>query len=427
MISREFLHVALWLLLLSSCGDKRTPGDAGDCGPGSSDCGAGDIGDGKSDGTRELPRCDRGADCGRAGGDLVEVRGCVDWETCESLSDMAKSFLACEEKLWEIRFYRDRFPLDVVNWCCALEEGLWVLKQGNCGGDSDPGCGCGPGFTVEKGESGGCAGAICVPEYPDWCVPERVETIMEDCSWEGYCPAEAPFCCPGDGKDFPVQFCTDCPCAMLPGAKETPCHCGEWGDECLEHKECYGGECVDANYSWTGKVCGGGCGEECPQGWNCKQVRLDGPDVAYTCVHEGVNVCRPCSKTKDCEGIAVHMNLFCADFGPTGSFCVPYHKCWQGQCGEDGTCVTVLNVETGEPSDICLPGDGSCGQCQPKYIYEQAVGTCPITSEFGTCPGTQTCMLDGLTECKGKLAKAEVCNNHDDDCDGETDEGVVCE
>jgi hypothetical protein len=193
----------------------------------------------------------------------------------------------------------------------------------------------------------------------------------------------------------------------------------------VENEECNNDACVDANFSWTGKICGGGCGEECPDGYACAQVR-GSPDIHFTCVPQGTNICRPCMNSQECEAPG-NYGIRCADLGASGSFCVSGNKCWKGQCGEDGTCVTAVDIETGEPLEVCMPGDGTCGKCQPKYVYEAATGTCPLTNEHGTCLGTQTCTVEGLAECKGKQAKAEVCNQHDDDCDGQTDEGLVCE
>jgi hypothetical protein len=50
--------------------------------------------------------------------------------------------------------------------------------------------------------------------------------------------------------------------------------------------------------------------------------------------------------------------------------------------------------------------------------------TCRLTNEFGACEGTRRCTEGGLTDCDAPSASAEQCNNIDDDCDGQTDEGV---
>ena len=70
----------------------------------------------------------------------------------------------------------------------------------------------------------------------------------------------------------------------------------------------------------------------------------------------------------------------------------------------------------------CVPTDTVC-ECNPKAIKDGAATTCYVGNEFGTCPGTRYCDLDGLTECvSDEPASEEVCDGEDNDCDGVVDE-----
>ena len=57
-------------------------------------------------------------------------------------------------------------------------------------------------------------------------------------------------------------------------------------------------------------------------------------------------------------------------------------------------------------------------------------GACQNENEHGTCDGTLVCDLEtGGTKCDGPIAEAEVCDELDNNCDGDTDEdlsGVEC-
>jgi hypothetical protein len=48
---------------------------------------------------------------------------------------------------------------------------------------------------------------------------------------------------------------------------------------------------------------------------------------------------------------------------------------------------------------------------------------CVATNLFGTCQGEEQC-VDGETVCDAQEPAPETCNDLDDDCNGETDEGL---
>ncbi|RLB53180.1 MAG: hypothetical protein DRJ42_12655 [Deltaproteobacteria bacterium] len=67
--------------------------------------------------------------------------------------------------------------------------------------------------------------------------------------------------------------------------------------------------------------------------------------------------------------------------------------------------------------DVCAPAGGSCS-CEPGQTFDLA---CALVDPEGLrCPGAAACNDGVLSEC---LAPAEVCDEVDNDCDGELDEG----
>ncbi len=80
----------------------------------------------------------------------------------------------------------------------------------------------------------------------------------------------------------------------------------------------------------------------------------------------------------------------------------------------------VICVPTAE---VCNGKDDDCDGIIDEGITQQ----CPITNGFGTCLGTQSCVVGGtgtFTACTGQTPAAEICNNLDDDCDGIIDEDL---
>lgn len=80
-------------------------------------------------------------------------------------------------------------------------------------------------------------------------------------------------------------------------------------------------------------------------------------------------------------------------------------------CGENSTCV----------EGHCQPEEGSACRAGARAACGQDTGACQ--------QGNRTCGADGrYGACEGAVApSAETCNGKDDDCDGQSDEGLSCD
>ena len=194
---------------------------------------------------------------------------------------------------------------------------------------------------------------------------------------------------------------------------------GEFGYPCLNNDECLSGYCVPYK---DGQVCTTTCVEECPDGWACIVVTDTGPDAVSICLPKEHQPCQPCEADEDCI-IDGDMCLEIGEGDGAGMYCTI--SCQEdGICPEDYSCADILGAD-GETmvSRQCLPDTASC-VCTADLIDTSE--PCSTTNDFGTCFGQRTC--DGATgwsACNAKTPAAEICNNKDDNCNDEFDEGFV--
>ena len=191
-------------------------------------------------------------------------------------------------------------------------------------------------------------------------------------------------------------------------------------DPCQDGSDCLSGFCVD---HMGDLVCTVPCVEECPDGWECKQLLAFEPDVVFACTSPFSHLCRPCKSNDDCES-ANGVEDVCLSFGQGEGYCGGDCS-GEGACPEGFTCADASTID-GATLSQCLPDAGEC-PCSAASIKLGLSTSCEAQNEWGVCPGLRLCTEEGLTECDAPLPAEEVCNGVDDDCDGDVDVAVCAD
>ncbi len=272
-------------------------------------------------------------------------------------------------------------------------------------------------FVVACG-GGGAPPIVLDDAFPG---PDRADSLVEGTD-------EALFAEGGDGE----QVLEAWPTEAEPGADGDTANIDEGLDvaegvttpecpggllcPCEDNNECYSGFCVE---TWEGSRCTVLCEDatSCPKGWKCAQVTGSGQDLVYVCVDPFVDLCRPCKGDEECrEQDWAGWNV-CVDHGEAGQFC-------GAECSGEGDCPAGFEckfVPSGRGSVMqCVPAGGAECECTERFRKKGFKTICYVENEFGRCYGERTCD----SECEAKTPEAEVCNNADDNCDGNTDEGL---
>ena len=325
----------------------------------------------------------------------------------------------CSEQLMECQM--DQGQGD-VGLCLDLSQ-----DPNNCGGCGVP---CLPGEECQGGacvQMGGCVAEGC-PDF-DQCT--------------------AGVCDPGTGQCFPAEkpnglICDDGQsCTQMDICIQGMCVGGEWlscddSDPCTQDTcdEAFGGCRFDPIPGC------GGCVDMDADGWceeeDCDDANhhispgaieiCDGIDNDCDVLTDEDGVCG-CGAGVDCE--SMYPNAFgeCVDGECVLTGCYPgwFDLDGQGVNGCEYACmITNGGVEICDWIDNDCDGlvdeDGACGCVEGDM---QACSSFP--ADVGICrPGITTCVAGQWGECVGEIGPmAEVCNAIDDDCDGETDEGLV--
>jgi cysteine-rich repeat protein len=220
------------------------------------------------------------------------------------------------------------------------------------------------------------------------------------------------------GESAPeLPWSLDLPDLLEPEVVGPECLPGEgcFLDPCQENGDCLSGWCVE---HLGDAVCTQSCQEECPPGWSCKQTGSGGPDVAFVCVSNVANLCKPCAGGADCKSVGGNDDL-CVSYGTQGSFC-------GGSCATDNDCPWGFSCQTtvtvdGIDAMQCVADAGVC-PCTAKSVSLALWTPCAVDNDAGTCTGKRVCTDAGLSDCDASEPAGETCNGIDDDCDGSIDE-----
>jgi len=305
----------------------------------------------------------------------------------------------------------DECPLDLrcVDGGCTqydgpIEKSLVRSVEAEAG-PASMGEQCMRGFQCDSGLCvSGIEGGLCTTECDDAC-PEGwqcdligpAEFQMRLCTLT--CDEREETC---NGRDDDCDGTLD-EGFLIDGLYSTKAHCGACGTDCdARIPNALGTECAVADGVASCRATG------CEEGYF---AFADGS----VCLPLPDNLCQGCQRDQDCLVPSSRCLELSNGLKVCGRECAPDSP-YGAQCPDGYACNDL------EQGSQCLPISGQC-QCTPDS--EGLVRPCEVLS----CIGLQVCEGDaggfefGMCSAEGVLP--EICDEQDNDCDGDIDEGFV--
>ncbi len=283
-----------------------------------------------------------------------------------------------------------------------------------------------------------CLNGGCIAQFLMGACSDGDPCTSGDACKDGLCKGTAKDCSYMDGT-CTKGTCSDGACVQDP--LEGPC---DDQDPATADDACAQGVCAGlpdpdgdgiANSGYAGPCKSGktdGCNDNCPLAPNADQADADGNGVGDACT------CVPSCAGKQCgsDGCGGSCGT-CDDKDPcTVDMCQPAGTC-SAAAGNNGAICTLAGGCSGKcdsgkclatASELCNNQDDDCdGKSDEDFPLK---GSACDSDDLDQCKfGTWTCKANGSgLECPSELFTnlSEACNNQDDDCDGQTDEGTLC-
>jgi hypothetical protein len=202
---------------------------------------------------------------------------------------------------------------------------------------------------------------------------------------------------------------------------DVPLPLAAFGEPCQEDGDCESTLCIAEQGLG---ICTESCTETCPDGWVCLNAPWTGVDVMFVCFPANVSNCQPCQDNAECipevEPFSVGDDYArCMSYGMEGYYCAPPCET-DDDCSASYKCESWFDVD-GESYKGCRHTSGVC-DCSPYAVALEASTTCKLGNDVGTCLGQRVCSSDGLGECEGEYAESEICDGLDNDCNGDIDD-----
>lgn len=190
----------------------------------------------------------------------------------------------------------------------------------------------------------------------------------------------------------------------------------DFGKTCNVIQDCHSGVCIpfsSPNDTRCTITCTAG---SCPSGFSCRPANRDvgAPNV---CLPLSTLTCTACEHDNDC-------GFFSDRCIPTGGIkgCLMDCSVSASECEGGQVCTPAISTDN-VSTNVCKPAAGSC-DCSPAN--EGIVIPCTNENAYGSCSGYKTCRgATGWSTCDAPTPAAEVCDGQDNNCNGQSDEGLL--